>query len=123
MARTSLTVYCLCAAWCRTCVAYAEIFQSCAIAGVNRAEWVWVDIEDEAEVVGEIEVENFPCLLLVDERHVYFFGPVRPQATVLERLFEKCASGQAAPVLNREVDALSQRLLGLKNRTFIRNSN
>ena len=48
-------VACLCAAWCDTCVAYREGFLAMA-QRFPRAEFRWVDIEDEAEAVEDIEV-------------------------------------------------------------------
>jgi len=56
-------VACLCAAWCDTCVAYREGFLAMA-QRFPRAEFRWVDIEDEAEAVEDIEVENFPTILV-----------------------------------------------------------
>ena len=43
-------VACLCAQWCDTCVAYKPGFHALA-ERFPRAEFRWVDIEDDAEAV------------------------------------------------------------------------
>ena len=38
-----------------------------AVGGVHPAvRFVWIDIEDEAEVAGDLDVETFPTLLVAD---------------------------------------------------------
>jgi thioredoxin reductase (NADPH) len=53
---------------------------------------VWVDIEDDAPLVGDLDVETFPTLAIfqgVDLRH---YGPVLPQASLVERLVDDPAA-------------------------------
>jgi len=82
-------VACLCAAWCRLCDDYRAVLESLAEefdrAGVP-VHWHWVDIEDEAELVGEFDVETFPTIVVVDDVQVRFAGAVTPQREVLQRL-------------------------------------
>jgi thiol-disulfide isomerase/thioredoxin len=110
LVRTGFTVFCLCAAWCRTCDSYAEVFDSLSHMWRSKSRWIWVDIEDQADAVGDVDVENFPCLLIADHQHVYFFGPVLPHAGVANRLFERISSGQAVPIADLGLQALCQRL-------------
>jgi thioredoxin 1 len=85
-----LQIVCLCAAWCRACEAYAPLF---AAATAGRAAR-WVDVEDEAALLGDFEVETFPTLLLFDDQQLYFAGPVRPDAATLQRLLSACGRQQ-----------------------------
>ena len=86
-------VACLCAAWCDTCVAYRPGFL--AMAGrFPRAEFRWVDIEDEAEAVEEIDVENFPTILVRRGGETLFQGVMLPHHEHLERLLEKLIQGR-----------------------------
>lgn len=104
-------VVCLCAAWCNTCGDYRTTFETVA------REWPamrfeWVDIEDEAEVTGEVDVETFPTLLVADASGVRFLGPLLPQAGVLTRLLgslHAAASGSRA-VGGAEAQALFERV-------------
>jgi len=81
-------VACLCAAWCDTCVAYRPGFLALA-ERFPRAEFRWVDIEDDAEAVEDIEVENFPTILVRRGGETLFQGVMLPHHAHLERLLEK----------------------------------
>ncbi len=83
---------CLCAAWCGTCGIYRPLFDGLARAHPD-VRFEWVDIEDESDLVGDLDVETFPTLLIADGRRALFLGPLLPQAPVLARLL---ASLQAA---------------------------
>jgi thiol-disulfide isomerase/thioredoxin len=81
-------VACLCAAWCDTCVAYRAGFLALA-ARFPRAEFRWVDIEDDAEAVEDIDVENFPTILVRRGGETLFHGVMLPHHQHLQRLLEK----------------------------------
>ena len=81
-------VACLCAAWCDTCTAYRPGFMAMA-ERFPRAEFRWVDVEDEAEAVEDIEVENFPTLLVRRGGETLFQGVLLPHHSHLERLLQK----------------------------------
>jgi thiol-disulfide isomerase/thioredoxin len=78
-------VICLCADWCSTCRDYRAVFEQAAAAHPALA-FRWLDIEDEADTLGDVDVETFPTLLIGDARAVRFAGPVLPQAGHLARL-------------------------------------
>lgn len=100
-------VACLCAQWCLTCGAYRAVFDSAAVefAGVR---FVWVDVEDLADVVDPVEVENFPTLLIGVGHEVRFFGTVTPHADTLKRLVQ---SQLAADAPSTQADPDVQGLL------------
>jgi thioredoxin 1 len=81
-------VACLCAEWCDTCVAYRPGFLAMA-ERFPRAEFRWVDIEDDAEAAEDIEVENFPTILVKRGRDTLFEGVMLPHHEHLQRLLEK----------------------------------
>ena len=81
-------VACLCAEWCDTCVAYREGFLALAHR-FPRAEFRWVDIEDQAAEVEDIEVENFPTILVKRGGDTLFEGVMLPHHEHLQRLLEK----------------------------------
>ena len=84
---------CLCANWCGTCRDYRPLFDELARAH-PQMRFVWVDIEDDADLAGDLDVETFPTLLIADGTTARFLGLLLPQAPVLARLL---ASLQAAP--------------------------
>jgi hypothetical protein len=81
-------VACLCAAWCDTCTAYRPGFRAMA-ERFPRAEFRWVDIEDDAEAVEDIEVENFPTILVRRGDQTLFQGVLLPHHSHLERLLQE----------------------------------
>lgn len=97
-----LDVACLCAAWCRTCDEYADTFRQLAQA-LPAHRYRWIDIEDEAELLGDVDVETFPTLLLSHQGQVLFAGPVLPRLGDAQRLVavqaEQAATGGAKPDL------------------------
>jgi thioredoxin 1 len=50
--------------------------------------FVWIDIEDQAEVVGDLDVDNFPTLLIQRGETVAFFGTTLPDHRLAERLLQ-----------------------------------
>lgn len=84
-------VACLCAAWCDTCVAYRPGFLAMA-ERFPRAEFRWVDIEDHAADIEDIEVENFPTILVKRGGETLFEGVMLPHHEHLRRLLDKLMS-------------------------------
>ncbi|WP_075795578.1 thioredoxin family protein [Massilia putida] len=78
-------VACLCAAWCGTCASYRAAFDGLAARHPDKT-FVWIDVEDQADVVGDLDVENFPTLLMQRGDAVAFFGTMLPDAGVADRL-------------------------------------
>ena len=83
-----LRVTCLCAEWCTSCREYRSGFDGLA-AGLPQVHFCWLDIEDEAEALGDLDVENFPTLLIGRAGFVLFYGPMLPQHKHLRRMIEQ----------------------------------
>jgi len=83
-------VICLCADWCGLCRDYQEVFAQVQ-ARHPLSRFVWLDIEDQAELVGDIDVETFPTLLIAEGLEVRFFGALTPQLQTLSRLLDSLA--------------------------------
>lgn len=105
-----LLVACLCAQWCGTCRDYRPLFDQLQ-AEFAPARFVWVDIEDEADLVDPIEVENFPTLLVVAHGQARFFGTLTPHIDTLRRILQTQLSAERAPSVDPQAQALAQRLL------------
>ncbi|MDY7575224.1 thioredoxin family protein [Actimicrobium sp. CCI2.3] len=86
-----LLVACLCAAWCDVCRDYRPQFDDLAARHPDK-RFLWIDIEDQADMLGDIEVENFPTLLVQRNAHVAFFGSVQPGLQLAERLVQAQAA-------------------------------
>ena len=95
-----LWVYCLCAQWCGTCREYQPLFERLA-AEMPQARFVWVDVEEHDALLGEMDIENFPTLLLADaQRRACFAGTVLPHADTLQRMCQAALQGDFAPIAN-----------------------
>ncbi len=104
------SVVCLCAQWCATCRAYQVTFAALKEQH-PQVRWAWVDIEDEEEVVGELDIDTFPTILIVQGSTARFLGAQPPQAAVLQRLLQSLqASAGAAAQVDAQAQALWQRL-------------
>jgi thioredoxin 1 len=89
-----LLVACLCAQWCGVCRDYAPLMtRTLAAFDPGKVRMIWVDIEDHAEVLGDLDVESFPTLLLALGPDALFFGTLPPHAQTLERLVQGALSG------------------------------
>lgn len=108
-------VACLCAAWCRLCDGYRAVLESLADE-FDRSDvavqWHWVDIEDEADLVGDLDVETFPTIVVIDDARVRFAGPVEPQRETLRLLLHATlvATMPSPPRVSPEVDAFAPGL-------------
>lgn len=80
-------VACLCAEWCGTCRDYRAGFQALA-EQFPQADFRWFDVEDDAAIVGDFDVDNFPTLLIQRGDWVLFFGPMLPDHGQLKRLLQ-----------------------------------
>ncbi|MDZ7590030.1 MAG: thioredoxin [Rubrivivax sp.] len=130
-------VACLCAAWCRLCDDYRKVLREvgAALATEKAADlaaatasamssdlawpwtalhWHWIDIEDEADLLGEVDVETFPTLVIADAAAVRFAGPVMPQHDTLRRLLRVTVVDAQAderwPAVDPAIEAFAARL-------------
>ena len=87
LAGHSTIVACLCAAWCDVCQTWRPRFEALA-EDHPQVLFIWVDIEDQADLVGDLDVDNFPTLLIQHGDIVGFYGTVQPDATQLNRLIQ-----------------------------------
>jgi thiol-disulfide isomerase/thioredoxin len=108
-----LLVACLCAAWCGSCREYQATFRGLSAGFAGQADFIWVDVEDEADALGDLDIEDFPSLLIADGDTTLFLGPVTPQAQTAERLVQSAAAGElaAADTAHPELPAQVRALL------------
>ncbi|WP_295997089.1 thioredoxin family protein [Rugamonas sp.] len=100
-------VACLCAAWCGTCGTYRATFDELAARHPDKF-FIWIDIEDHADVVGDLDVENFPTLLIQHHERVAFFGTMLPDAGIAHRLIQ-AQSAQSEAELAALADSSEER--------------
>ncbi|HEX7644966.1 MAG TPA: thioredoxin family protein [Burkholderiaceae bacterium] len=98
---------CLCAAWCDTCNSYRSKFAE--LASMHpELRFVWIDIEDQADLVGDFDIENFPTLLIQHKGVVSFFGTTLPEIKLADRLLRAQIDKNDAELL-REAESNEER--------------
>ena len=119
MSDRAIHIVCLCAAWCRTCDGYAPVLEQVTeelLAQGTPLRRHWIDIEDEAELVGDLDVETFPTLVVIGPDGVRFAGPLTPQPETLRRLLRatlvEARPGVRWPAVAPEIEAFAERLCG-----------
>lgn len=106
---------CLCADWCGTCRDYRVIFDALAQSHPH-VRFEWVDIEDEAELAGDLDVETFPTLLIADGANARFLGPLLPQVAVLARLLSNLQAGKDEQTAGDDAQEVFERVRAARAR-------
>lgn len=96
--QNSTLVACLCADWCGTCREYLPKFQALA-ERLPEHVFVWLDVEDHAELIGDDDIEDFPTLLVQDAAGIRFYGTMLPHIGHLEKLLATLADTPAGSPL------------------------
>ena len=92
---TAPLVVALCAAWCDTCTEFRATFERIAHARPGMV-FVWLDIEDDSEICGEIDIENFPTLAIYRGTRLLHYGVSLPQEGTVARLIDEIAERSEA---------------------------
>jgi thioredoxin 1 len=87
----TLFVACLCAEWCGSCREYRAGFDALADAHPDIC-FVWIDIETHADQLDDLDVENFPTILIEDSHATRFFGTVLPHPGIVARMLTDLSS-------------------------------
>lgn len=106
----AVLVVCLCAEWCGVCRDYRSRFDEVA-ARFPGAEFLWIDVEDDADVLHPLDIDNFPTLLVAVGYEPRFLGPLAPHVDTLDRLIRaQLASGLADKTLDPTHVSLLSRI-------------
>lgn len=87
LANTPWLVACLCAAWCDTCEVYKKAFLGLSKLHTDKC-FAWIDIEDQSHLVDEIDIENFPTILIQYNDKILFLGTVLPDTQQIHRMLQ-----------------------------------
>ena len=103
-------VACLCAAWCGVCRDWQPQFTAQARAHPGL-RFAWVDVEDEDETMGEVDIVTFPTLLVARGNQVMYLAPIPPLGNQFTRLLARLQAQQGPdPGVPQGADALLARL-------------
>jgi thioredoxin 1 len=103
-------VVCLCAAWCGVCRDWLPQFTAHARSRTDL-QFAWVDVEDEDDAMGEVDIETFPTLLVARDNEVLYLAPIPPLGTPFARLLARLqAQPRPDPGVPADANALLHRL-------------
>ena len=79
-----------------------------------QARFVWVDVEAQDALLQDLDIENFPTLLLADaQHHARFAGTVLPHLDTLQRMCKAALAGDLPPLQDAEWQSVLPGLLAL----------
>jgi hypothetical protein len=96
---TQYTVYALCAQWCGTCREFRAAWDAAVVQPDRR--FVWIDVEDDADRLDDLDVETFPTIAVLRDDAPHFFGPVLPSIAAVERLLHPDVGAQHVATRDR----------------------
>jgi thioredoxin 1 len=108
-ARPEWRVICLCAEWCNVCREWRDAFEQVAAAHPGL-HFAWIDVEDEAQAMGDVDIETFPTMLVAQGETPRFFGPIQPSGAQLSRLIASLMDEPGRANAHPEAAALLKRL-------------
>ena len=92
----TLLVACLCAQWCNICRDWRVEFEALA-RRFPDARFVWVDVEDDADRLGDYDPDNFPVLALQRGPRLLYCATQAQHAPTWQRMIDAYAAGTAPP--------------------------
>jgi len=111
MEENELVVAALCVSWCSTCTEFRAAFDALA-AQRPAVRFVWLDVEDDAELCGDVEVANFPTILAFRGERILHYGITVPLIGVVARLIDELAlRREGRQEVPEPVTALHRKLL------------
>ncbi len=83
----------LCAQWCHVCRDLAPDFQALSLEHPS-VTWLWIDVEDHAELVQALDITTFPSVLVGMGEQLVFFGEAPGNAARFRAFLQPFALGR-----------------------------
>lgn len=80
--RTDLIIFC--AEWCTACREFRVLLEKKNTSTVPA--FYWVDIEDVELMPNDLDIENLPSIVIIQNQQILFFGAIEPRIGHLEAL-------------------------------------
>lgn len=89
-----LWVVCLCAEWCHICRDLRPRLTAAETRLTSATQLVWLDVEDHADLLGDLEVDTFPSYLIGRNDEVLLFAPGPTRVDALTDFIAPYAAGR-----------------------------
>ncbi len=103
----------LCADWCHVCRGMKPDFDQMPSL-LPDARWVWLDIEDHDDLLGDLDITTFPTYLIASDEGIHLLAPGPTKADALARFVAPYLRQAVAPMAHDET--LSQLLGRVRER-------
>ncbi|MDL2284716.1 thioredoxin family protein [Oxalobacter sp. OttesenSCG-928-P03] len=107
---------CLCADWCGSCREYRPQLESLAAARKD-VRFFWVDIEDHGDMLGDLDVDKFPTILIQKAELVAFYSCIHPDAKLAERILQSMMD-ESPEKLHEQAQSSDERRMWQKDCSF-----
>ena len=96
-----LLVACLCAQWCGICRDWRAGFDALAAQMPPDlvVRWVWIDVEDRADALGDYEPPDFPVLAVQRGGDLLYCAPLPQQPALWLRVLTELARTDEASAM------------------------
>ena len=74
---------------------------------------MWVDIEDDEEAIGSVDIDDFPTLLIARGDDVMHYGPVMARRDAALRAVQRALRGESDRIADARIEELARRIRAL----------
>ena len=97
--------------WCEKCRDLRPHFDSYMAQADSQATWLWLDLEDHAEFIGDFMPESLPMLIAYKGNQLVAFQILAVSPTVFDEAIAQCKNKAAGSELSRKDPGIRARLL------------
>ncbi|MCM1512388.1 MAG: thioredoxin family protein [Oxalobacter formigenes] len=98
---------CFCAGWCHACREYLPKLRELADSRPD-VRFFWVDIEEHGNMIGNLDINKFPTILIQRNNIVAFYSCIHPDAQLAERILQSILD-QAPESLVQQIQSDEER--------------
>ena len=112
----SWVAVCFCAGWCRSCREFQPELEQFTLS-FPQGRFIWVDIEGHDDMLGELDVDKFPTLLLQRGNMVAFYSCIHPDIMQTKRILQSVLD-ESPEALQRQAQSNEERRMWQKDCNF-----
>ena len=96
-----------CAQWCRACREFRPELDKMTVS-YPQVAFFWVDVEDNSDMLGDLDINKFPTLLIQQGDTVAFYSCIHPDTKLIERILQS-AMEESPDALKLQAQSTDER--------------